>query len=243
LLAHADFAANQGSFGNACLLLEKGAKVMAKDKRGRTPLHLASKKNHIKVAWLLVDNGADLSEADPGTYFMHLFCLDKTLEQQKADMAVFVQEQKVAHDELQTTLQQEQEQQKVYMQNLEDRHAKYRCEQEELNKKHEEKLATLQDKLERLLNPDYNKKQQALQEAAAHEKEEQLQALRAENEQLKLVISRLEKQQEQERQKIKMQALQETMARFQAEMASLEQQQTLQVGEETTTATTTTTTN
>jgi DNA anti-recombination protein RmuC len=221
----ADFAANQGSFGNACLLLEKGAKVMAKDKKGRTPLHLASKKNHIKVAWLLVDNGADLSEADPGTYFMHLFCLDKTLEQQKADMAVFVQKQKVAQDELQTTLQQEQQQQKVYMTNLEERHAKYRLEQEEKNRQHEATLATLQDKLERLLNPDYNEKQREVEEAAVRDKDEQMNALRAENEALKQTIARLEKQQEQERQKAKIQALQETMARFQAEMASLQQQE------------------
>ena len=43
----------------ARLLISHGAKVDAKNGQGSTPLHAAASRNKLKVAQLLIDNGAD----------------------------------------------------------------------------------------------------------------------------------------------------------------------------------------
>jgi ankyrin repeat protein len=46
------------------LLVEHGAEVSAKDKRGSTPLHRAAEHNRIDLARFLVEHGADMSAKD-----------------------------------------------------------------------------------------------------------------------------------------------------------------------------------
>lgn len=41
------------------VLLLHGATVGARDKNGETPLHLAARKNHLKMVALLLEYGAD----------------------------------------------------------------------------------------------------------------------------------------------------------------------------------------
>jgi len=43
------------------MLVECGADVSAQAEDGRTPLHLASERGHVDVAWMLVECGADVS--------------------------------------------------------------------------------------------------------------------------------------------------------------------------------------
>jgi len=46
------------------LLVDRGADVSSADADGKTPLHIASERDHEAVARLLVDWGADVSSAD-----------------------------------------------------------------------------------------------------------------------------------------------------------------------------------
>ena len=48
----------------ARLLIEKGAKVNAADSLGRTPLHWAASRDHVKFVELLLENGADVQARD-----------------------------------------------------------------------------------------------------------------------------------------------------------------------------------
>ena len=45
-------------------LIENDAKVNVKDNTGKTPLHLATQKNHTKLISLLIEKGAKVSEQD-----------------------------------------------------------------------------------------------------------------------------------------------------------------------------------
>ena len=53
------YASAQGNFELVEFLLERKAKVLAKDKYKRSPLVHAVKNGHVKVASLLLQNGAD----------------------------------------------------------------------------------------------------------------------------------------------------------------------------------------
>eukprot|EP00976_Prorocentrum_cordatum_P019824 401839-Prorocentrum_minimum.AAC.1 len=46
------------------LLLAVGADVNSRNREGMTPLHLAAREGHAKLAQLLIDHGADPSTAD-----------------------------------------------------------------------------------------------------------------------------------------------------------------------------------
>lgn len=58
------YAAAQGNYELVEYLLEKKARVLAKDKYKRSPLVHAVKNGHVKVASLLLQNGADWNQAD-----------------------------------------------------------------------------------------------------------------------------------------------------------------------------------
>jgi len=73
-----DVEAKEGVYGRTCLmmavifghleicriLIDKGAKLEAKDMSGRTPLHLAAIHGHVKIFRLLCDCGADVEARD-----------------------------------------------------------------------------------------------------------------------------------------------------------------------------------
>ncbi len=44
------------------VLLEGGAKFFDQDEKGKTPLHLASEKGHLKAVRILIDNKSDLND-------------------------------------------------------------------------------------------------------------------------------------------------------------------------------------
>ncbi len=54
-------ATNLGQVGEVDSLLDAGADVNFRDKEDCTPLHLASRRNHLKVVKLLIDNGANVN--------------------------------------------------------------------------------------------------------------------------------------------------------------------------------------
>ena len=53
-------AARNGHLDICRLLLDKGAKVEAKNSDGWTPLHYAARNDHIEIVRLLCDRGADV---------------------------------------------------------------------------------------------------------------------------------------------------------------------------------------
>jgi uncharacterized protein len=61
---HADNAPEAESLRSVSLLLERGAKVNARDDRGRTPLMIAAGLNHTEIARALIAAGADVSLRD-----------------------------------------------------------------------------------------------------------------------------------------------------------------------------------
>ena len=52
---------NQGQADQVENLLDAGADVNFQDRDGYTPLHLASRRNHLRVVKLLIDNGANVN--------------------------------------------------------------------------------------------------------------------------------------------------------------------------------------
>ena len=46
------------------LLIHQGAEVSPKNHLGGSPLHAASRKNFVNVAWQLCEHGADVSASD-----------------------------------------------------------------------------------------------------------------------------------------------------------------------------------
>lgn len=53
-------ASARGHIGIAKILIEKGAKIEAKDNYGNTPLHLAAKHGHTGTAKMLIEKGAEI---------------------------------------------------------------------------------------------------------------------------------------------------------------------------------------
>ena len=53
------YAAAQGNYGLAEFLLERKARVLSKDKYKRTPLIMAVKNGHTRLASLLLSRGSD----------------------------------------------------------------------------------------------------------------------------------------------------------------------------------------
>ncbi len=58
------WAAKKGHKAVVKLLLEKGAELESKDKRGWTPLSWAAKKGHEAVVKLLLEKGTELESKD-----------------------------------------------------------------------------------------------------------------------------------------------------------------------------------
>ena len=62
-------------------LIKRGADVRAKNKWGRTPLHIASRDNSIEIAKLLLDAGADVEAKDKwGQTPLHLASANNAIE-------------------------------------------------------------------------------------------------------------------------------------------------------------------
>ena len=67
--SHLYFAAISNDMEAARWLIANGADVDAKDKYGRTPLHMAVIGRYAEVAKLLIDNGADVNAKNEGGAF------------------------------------------------------------------------------------------------------------------------------------------------------------------------------
>jgi ankyrin repeat protein len=66
LIKEMNQSANDIDMSRIQILIEMGADVNAKDKNkwGHTPLHIASRDNHIEIAKLLIERGADVKAKD-----------------------------------------------------------------------------------------------------------------------------------------------------------------------------------
>jgi ankyrin repeat protein len=74
-------ACEEGQFEEAKLLLEKGAKIDAKDTSGRTPLHRACENGHLEVTKWLVEKGANIHAVTKKDWTpLHYACRNGDLE-------------------------------------------------------------------------------------------------------------------------------------------------------------------
>jgi ankyrin repeat protein len=73
-----------GDYNKVRLAINFGADLEAKNNYGLTPLHLASRLNHIEIAKLLIDRGADLEAKTNGGWTpLHLASDNNNIETAK----------------------------------------------------------------------------------------------------------------------------------------------------------------
>jgi ankyrin repeat protein len=76
------------------LLIDKGAKVEAKDSHGSTPLHCAAVQDHVEIVRLLCDHGADVeARGNSGwrplhcaAYNVHITVVKELIEERNAEI-------------------------------------------------------------------------------------------------------------------------------------------------------------
>ena len=78
-------AAVSGATGVVELLLERHVILDQVDTKGNTALHLASRRDHVRVVELLLDHGAEVLLNDHG-----LTCLDVAMEQKNEDVVMAI---------------------------------------------------------------------------------------------------------------------------------------------------------